>query len=121
MKLKLALVILSMGVLSGCATMGGAGGSSTTDSITQLPDQPKLISAFNTAKDGVPKEWAEEDASYQLVVTNTHVNYQGVPCRDFSLVVTKSFYRTQTLLGTACRYKNQWKDSKTEQLAYGGE
>jgi hypothetical protein len=111
MKLKLSLIVVGIIGLSSCATFMGP---ETQPSITQKPDQKLLNTAFNTAKDNVTKSWvgSDQDVRYRLTTTNTHVNYQGVPCRDFSLVTSKSFYRGDTLTGTACRYDGQWTDTK---------
>lgn len=110
MKFKLAVVFLGVLGLSGCATVSGP-----QSSITRQPEQKELNIAFNTAKDGIVKSWVgvNDDARYHLTTSNTHVNYQGVPCRDFTLVISKSFYRGETLTGTACRYDNQWTDIKS--------
>ncbi|HEV2614718.1 MAG TPA: hypothetical protein VGV92_08435 [Gammaproteobacteria bacterium] len=110
MKLKLGLVLLAVASLTGCATISGP-----QSSITHQPEQKELNVAFNTAKDGTVKSWVgvNDGTRYHLTTSNTHVNYQGVPCRDFTLVISKSFYRGETLTGTACRYDNQWTDIKS--------
>lgn len=107
MKFKLGFIVLGLGLLSGCATVAGP-----QNSITQQADQKELNIAFNTAKDGTPKTWIaeSEDTHYNLLTSGTHVNYQGVPCRNFELSITKSFYRGETLTGTACRYNDKWTD-----------
>ncbi|MDX2165345.1 MAG: hypothetical protein SFW07_08060 [Gammaproteobacteria bacterium] len=106
MKLKLGLILLCAGFLSSCATMGGP-----QRSITQETDQSQLNLAFNTAKDGTMQKWEGSNGNeYHLLTSNTHVNYQGVPCRHFSLDVIKSFYRGESLSGTACRYDGKWTD-----------
>lgn len=112
MKLRLALVLLSVISLSSCASLSGP-----QHSITRQPDQKQLNIAFNTAKDGITKSWVNESEStrYHLTTSHTHVNYQGVPCRDFTLVISKSFLRGETLSGTACRYDDQWSDIKETQ------
>jgi hypothetical protein len=110
MKLKTAFVLAGIVSLSGCASLSGPKAS-----ITQQPDQKQLNVMFNTAKDGVTQSWVgeNEDTRYHLTTSHTHVNYQGVPCRDFVLMISKSFYRGETLTGTACRYDNQWTDIKS--------
>jgi len=111
MKFKLGFVLLGLISLSGCVSMS----PSQKPSITQQPNQKELNAMLNTAKDNVNKSWVSEDGDthYSLDTSNTHVNYQGVPCRDFTLVITKSFYRGDTLAGTACRYDGQWTDIKS--------
>ena len=89
MKFKLGFVLLGLISLSGCVSMS----SNPTPSITQQPNQKELNLMLNTAKDNVTKAWVSEDGDthYSLDTSNTRVNYQGVPCRDFTLVISKSF------------------------------
>ncbi len=105
MKLKFCGVLLCLGFLSSCATAGGP-----HNSITQQADQSQLNLAFDTAKDGTTQTWTSDGAQYHLRTSDTHVNYQGVPCRNFNLDISKSFYAGNAISGTACRYDGKWTD-----------
>lgn len=111
MKVKLLLVLSAAVLLSGCATVSSQGGE--TDVIQQnlsKTDQTEYNSMMNTAKDGVPINWrnSEGNASYNLTTSNTHINSQGLPCRNYTLLINRDYHLKITTSGVACRNDGQW-------------
>ncbi len=115
MKIKLLLALSTAVLLSGCATVSTTGGDSTTSIIQQnlsQADQTEFDGMMNTAKDGVPVNWrnSEGNTSFDLTTSDTHVNGQGLACRNYTLMIDRDYHRKITVSALACRDNGQWKD-----------
>lgn len=114
MKTRLILILSAAVLLSGCATMSPE--NTTPDVIQQnlsQTDQTELNTRLNTIKDGQPSYWknSEGNTSFDLTTSNTHVNGQGLPCRNYTLVIDRDYHRTITTSAIVCREDGQWKNT----------
>lgn len=109
MKKLLQLATISSTImLSGCSTLVTP--AQTLQQGLPSADQQQLNTVLNTAKDNQPQVWHTDngDTLYQLTTTNTRVNDQGQPCRDYALLVDRKYHRKQTTTATVCRDNGQW-------------
>ena len=113
MKLKILLILSAAVLLSGCATVSTE--TTTTNMIQQnlsQADQTEFNSMMNTARDGVAVDWrnSEGNTAFDLTTSNTHVNGQGLACRNYTLVIDRDYHRKMTTSAAACRDNGQWKN-----------
>lgn len=76
--------------------------------------QQKFQEAVNTATDGDAVSWQNDEGNitYTLTTSDTHVNAQGEPCRNYQFIVDQSFHRTQQTTGEICRNRDgQWQSN----------
>ena len=113
MKAKLLLVLPLAGLLSACATTTV---QSTSEAIVQknlsAQDQAHLNTMMSTANDGEHSVWhnSEGNIAFDLITSNTHVNAQGLPCRNYTLVIDRDYHRKITVTALGCRDNGEWKD-----------
>jgi hypothetical protein len=110
----LVLSFLSLaGLLSGCATTSV---QSTSANIVQenlsKQDQAQLNAMMNTANDGESSAWHNTagNTAFELTTHDTHVNAQGLPCRNYVLVIDRDYHRKITVNALSCRDNGEWKD-----------
>jgi hypothetical protein len=108
------LPIVFMLLLSGCATMSPK--STTPDGLAKFlssDDKQAFNLKMNTTKDGVPTVWRSKagDTGFELTATHTHVNEQGLPCRNYVLIVNPDYQRKHVTTAIACRENGDWISS----------
>jgi surface antigen len=113
MKTKLLWVLPMAGLLTACATTSVPG--TADDSVQQnlsAADRVQLKKFMNTTHDGEPAVWhnSEGNTAFELTTADTHVNAQGLPCRNYTLVIDRDYHSKITVTGLSCRDDGEWKD-----------
>jgi hypothetical protein len=116
MKLKLCGLMIITGMfllLTGCATLAPKAVAPTLVSQGLSSDDAKQLNLMiDTVKDNQQATWHSDDGKilFQLTTSNTTVNDQGRPCRNYTLLVAPDYSRKQQSTGVACRDDNaQWQ------------
>jgi surface antigen len=113
MKAKLFLLGCFGLVISGCATMSA---KTTSPDIVQQAlssaDQKALNLRLDTGKENEPQIWQNDEGNihYQLTIAHTYINDQGMPCRNYTLLVDRDYHRKQVTTAVACRDNGKWKN-----------